>query len=64
MHRWIYSLFLAIDVNFRLKLKTRGIKDPELAAGLAYFVDVTKFQNHLKNHTHEEDVSLFIWLEV
>jgi hypothetical protein len=60
--RWLYCLFLAIDANFRLKLKTRGIKDPELGAGLAYFVDTVKFQNHLKNHVHEEDVSLSISL--
>ena len=56
--RWIYALFLAIDANFRLKLKARGIKDPELGTGLAYFVDTTKFQEHIKNHSHEEDESL------
>jgi len=56
--RWIYCLFLAIDANFRLKLKARGIKDPELGSGLAYFVDTIKFQEHLKNRAHEEDVSL------
>jgi len=58
--RWLYSLFLAIDANFRLKLKTRAIKDPELGSGLAYFVDIVKFQNHLKNSTREDEVSLFI----
>jgi hypothetical protein len=55
--RWLYCLFLAIDANFRLKLKARGIKDPELGSGLAYFVDTVKFQKHLKNHTHEDNVS-------
>lgn len=55
--RWLYCLFLAIDANFRLKLKSRGIGDPELGTGLAYFVDTTKFQKHLKNHVDEEDVS-------
>ena len=44
VHRWLYCLFLAIDANFRLKLKARGIKDPELGPGLAYFVDTAKFQ--------------------
>ena len=47
---------MAIDANFRLKLKMRGIKDPELGSGLAYFVNATKFQEHLKNHVHEEEV--------
>ena len=55
--RWIYSLFLAIDANFRLRLKTRGIKDPELGSGLAYFVDAAKFHEHLKDCVQEEEVS-------
>ena len=58
--RWLYCLFLAIDANFRLKLKSRGIKDPELGAGLAYFVDPVKFQAHLHNHAREEEVGLAI----
>ena len=58
--RWLYCLFLAIDANFRLKLKTRGIKDPELRSGLAYFVNTVKFQEHLKNHVHDNEVSLSI----
>jgi hypothetical protein len=55
--RWLYCLFLAIDANFRLKLKTRGIKDPELGSGLAYFVDAVKFQKRLKNHVHDNEAS-------
>ena len=57
-HRWLYSLFIAIDANFRLKLKTRGINDPELGSGLAYFVNAPKFEAHLKSHTEEEEVSV------
>ena len=57
--RWLFSLFLAIDANFRLKLKSRGIKDPELGSGLAYFVNTAKFEAHLKNHTNEDDVSTY-----
>jgi hypothetical protein len=57
MCRWLYCLFLAIDANFRLKLKARGIGDPELGTGLAYFVDPAKFQKHLDSHPNEEDVS-------
>ena len=55
-HRWLYCLFLAIDANFRLKLKARGIKDPEVGSGLAYFVDTAKFQQHLKHHADEQEV--------
>ena len=57
--RWLYSLFIAIDANFRLRLKTRGISDPELGSGLAYFVNAGKFEAHLKNHINEGDVSIF-----
>jgi hypothetical protein len=54
---WLYCLFLAIDANFRLKLKARGISDPELGTGLAYFVDNTKFKKHLESHIDEAEVS-------
>jgi hypothetical protein len=54
----LYSLFIAIDANFRLKLKSRGIKDPELGSGLAYFVNNAKFEEHLGNQIDEENVSI------
>jgi hypothetical protein len=54
--RWLYSLFVAIDANFRLKLKTRGITDPELGSGLAYFVNVEKFNAHLKRLSRMRDI--------
>ena len=57
--RWLYSLFIAIDANFRLKLKSRGIKDPELGSGLAYFVNAAKFEAHLGHHHDEGNVSCF-----
>lgn len=60
--RWLYSLFIAIDANFRLKLKTRGIKDPELGSGLAYFVNAKEFEAHLKDHIDEGIVSVSVVL--
>ena len=56
-HRWLYSLFIAMDANFRLKLKARSIKDPELGSGLAYFVNTEKFEGHLKGRIDDDDVS-------
>lgn len=56
-HRWLYSLFIAMDANFRLKLKTRDINDPELGDGLAYFVNTAMFEEHLKSHVEENEVS-------
>ena len=66
-YRWLYSLFIAIDANFRLKLKSRGIKDPELGSGLAYFVNTQKFEAHLKTHVDEGVVSssnTFLFLDI
>ncbi|KZS90570.1 hypothetical protein SISNIDRAFT_386166, partial [Sistotremastrum niveocremeum HHB9708] len=45
---WLFTLYLAIDANFRLKLKDRGIsKDPELGSGWAYFVEHTKYMEQI-----------------
>lgn len=56
--RWLYSLFVAIDANFRLKLKSRGINDPELGSGLAYFVNNVKFDAHLGSRVDEGNVGV------
>ena len=56
--RWLYSLIIAMDANFRLKLKARDIKDPELGSGLAYFANAEKFEEHLKRHIDENEVSV------
>ena len=45
--RWLYSLFLAVDANFRLKLKDRKIKDPEIGSGWAYFVENDRYIKHI-----------------
>lgn len=55
-YRWLYTLFLAVDVNFRSGLKDKGIHDPELAPGWAYFVEESRYQAHLKNHLDQEEV--------
>lgn len=52
-------MFIAIDANFRLKLKMRGIRDPELGSGLAYFVNTPKFEAHLNSRVDEDVVSIF-----
>ena len=47
-HSWLYTLFLMIDANFRLKLKDRGINDTFLGPGWAYIVEDSKFKEHLE----------------
>ncbi|KDQ31598.1 hypothetical protein PLEOSDRAFT_1036768, partial [Pleurotus ostreatus PC15] len=47
--QWIYSLFVAIDANFRLKrlAASNDIRDPGLNRGYAYFVDEKKYKAFL-----------------
>lgn len=52
-------LILAIDANFRLRLKARGIKDPELGSGWAYFVEESEYVAHIKKNMEDKDVSPF-----
>ncbi|KAG2740851.1 hypothetical protein P692DRAFT_201842407 [Suillus brevipes Sb2] len=54
--RWLYALFIAIDVNFRLKRKAVSSDDvdPGLNAGWAYFVEETKYKNYLSVRSGEK----------
>lgn len=47
---------MAIDANFRLGLKDKGLRDVELAPGWAYFVEETRFQHHVKTHLDQKEV--------
>ena len=55
--RWLYSYFLALDANFRLKLKSRGIGDPEIGSGWSYFVGNKQYNKHISQNTAEMEVS-------
>src|SRR6266481_7040138 len=56
---WIYTLYLAMDANFRLKLRNRHIKnDPELGPGWAYCVDEKQYQNEMDKYGDQIEVSL------
>ena len=59
--RWLYSLFLAVDANFRLKLKDRKIKDPEVGSGWTYFVENGKYTKHVSQAVHDVEVSSFCY---
>lgn len=49
---WIYTLFLAIDANFRLKrlAVSTDVRDPGLNHGYAYVVEEEKFKQYLKDY--------------
>ncbi|KAG6824716.1 hypothetical protein H0H92_006072 [Tricholoma furcatifolium] len=52
---WLYTLFLAIDANFKLRLKNRGLSDTELAPGWAYYIEDSAYQKHLKNYVNQPE---------
>lgn len=53
-------LTLAMDANFRLKSKLRGIvNDPTLSPGWAYFVDHAPYSKFVAEAADDEDVSTF-----
>jgi hypothetical protein len=54
----MYTLFLAVDANFKLKRKNCGISDPELAPGWASFVEEGGYQNHISNYVDQPEVCL------
>lgn len=49
-------LFLAVDANFKLKRKNRGIEDLELAPGWASFVEESRYQDYIKNYVDQPEV--------
>jgi hypothetical protein len=58
-YRWLYSLFLAVDVNFRLKLKDHKINDPEIGSRWAYFVENNRYIEHVSKSTDDVEVGGF-----
>ncbi len=55
---WIYSLFIALDGNFRLRCKDCKIhEDADLNSGAAYYVNNEGFHNFLSvNNSPQEEV--------
>ncbi|KAI0059388.1 hypothetical protein BV25DRAFT_1785942, partial [Artomyces pyxidatus] len=55
--RYKYALSLAIDANFKLKLKNRKkIRDVSLTSGWSYFVEESAYQQHLALHKDEAEM--------
>ena len=50
LSRWLYTCFLAVDANFRLKLKRRGIIDLEFGSGPSYFVENKRYIEHVSKY--------------
>ncbi|KAJ7659687.1 hypothetical protein DFH06DRAFT_947420, partial [Mycena polygramma] len=59
--RFLYTLFLAIDANFRMKRKhvSSEADDPSLGNGVAFFSDVNEDMAHVNQHWDlEQEVHL------
>ncbi|KAF8341779.1 hypothetical protein F5887DRAFT_918968 [Amanita rubescens] len=50
--RWLYTLFLALDANFRMTRKnvSNEERDPCLTQHRGYFVNSKEYQDHLQTH--------------
>ncbi|KAJ7053088.1 hypothetical protein C8F01DRAFT_1261266 [Mycena amicta] len=60
--KFLYSLMLALDANFRLKNRIRANErqDPSLGSGWGCFVDDGPYKDHLREYVAEDDVSTCI----
>ncbi|KAI0060273.1 hypothetical protein BV25DRAFT_1871286 [Artomyces pyxidatus] len=54
--QWKYAIMLAVDANFKLKLKNRGLDDVQLALGWSYFVEEEPYQAHIEAHKDEVEM--------
>ncbi|KAF8166405.1 hypothetical protein BJ912DRAFT_1025886 [Pholiota molesta] len=56
--RFLDTLFVAMDANFRLKRKNVSSheSDPGLSKGLSYFVEDTRYRDHIKNYISEAEL--------
>ncbi|KZV59287.1 hypothetical protein PENSPDRAFT_595729 [Peniophora sp. CONT] len=49
--QYLYTLMLAIDANFKLKMKDRDARNTYLGDGWAFFVSQAPYAHHLDNNT-------------
>jgi hypothetical protein len=57
---WMYMLIVAMDANFRLKSRLRGLfnKGPTLGLGWAYFVDNGPYSEFIRDYVDQDEVNL------
>ena len=53
---FLYTLYLAIDRNFKLKGKDQKLQDVELMPGHGVFVEESAYQKHIRNYTDQPEV--------
>ncbi|KIJ89697.1 hypothetical protein K443DRAFT_117632 [Laccaria amethystina LaAM-08-1] len=55
---FLYTLFIAVDGNFKLKGKQRHLKDVELMPGWGAYVPEEEYQAHIANYIDQPEVSI------
>ncbi|KZV60704.1 hypothetical protein PENSPDRAFT_694042 [Peniophora sp. CONT] len=55
-YRFLYALYIAIDANFKLKLKDRIAKSVPLADGWSFLVASAPYATHLRENTDLEEM--------
>ncbi|KAI0038918.1 hypothetical protein FA95DRAFT_1504888, partial [Auriscalpium vulgare] len=53
--RWKHAMFIAMDANFKMKLKNRGLIDTELSPGWGYFVEQNAYSAHCEKYQNEPE---------
>ena len=56
--RFLYTLYIAIDGNFKLKGKEHHLKDVELMPGWGAYVPEQEYQFHIVNYIDQREVSV------
>jgi hypothetical protein len=54
--RFLYTLYIAIDGNFKLKGKERGLQDVELMPGWGAYVPEAEYKSHIANYVDQPEV--------
>ncbi|PPR06471.1 hypothetical protein CVT24_002571 [Panaeolus cyanescens] len=54
---FLYTLFIAVDANFKLKCKGRNIADIELLGNTGVYVDESSYQSHIEGYKEEPEVN-------
>ncbi|KAA1474820.1 hypothetical protein DENSPDRAFT_852549 [Dentipellis sp. KUC8613] len=55
--QWLSEDIVSLDVNFKAKLKDRGIEDIELAPGWLFFVEEEEYQKCMREYEEVPEVS-------
>jgi hypothetical protein len=56
--RFLYTLYIAVDGNFKLKGKERHLSDVELMPGWGAYVSEGPYQTHIANYVDQPEVHI------